>query len=144
MGLSFTIAASPRQRILSSESQKTHDHILLSQTGDSPNIEGQVPVFMYLRYRVTLLYPQALNSRFVAFYDSQGYGGGVRTRLHTGSRYRVFLSSGRIGFPDREQNVSRKLMARRPVTEPGDLLLRERPCRNHTPISTAATLTLTV
>jgi hypothetical protein len=46
-----------------------------------------------------------------------------------------------MGFPDREQNVSRKVTARRPVTEPGDLLLRERLCRNHTRISTAKTLT---
>jgi hypothetical protein len=30
------------------------------------------------------LYPQALGSRFVASYDSQGYGGGIRTRLDTG------------------------------------------------------------
>jgi hypothetical protein len=28
------------------------------------------------------LYPQALGSIFVSPYDSQGYGGGVRTRLH--------------------------------------------------------------
>jgi hypothetical protein len=30
------------------------------------------------------LYPQALCSLFVASYDSQGYGGSIRTRLHTG------------------------------------------------------------
>jgi hypothetical protein len=30
------------------------------------------------------LYPQALGSLFVASYDSQGYGGGIRPRLHTG------------------------------------------------------------
>jgi hypothetical protein len=29
-----------------SESRWTHDHILLSQIGDSPNLEGQVPVFI--------------------------------------------------------------------------------------------------
>jgi hypothetical protein len=27
---------------------------------------------------------QALGSLFVAFYGSQGYGGGIRTRLHAG------------------------------------------------------------
>jgi hypothetical protein len=32
------------------------------------------------------LYPHALGSLFVAFYDSQGYGGGIRNRLHTGRR----------------------------------------------------------
>jgi hypothetical protein len=30
------------------------------------------------------LYPQAPGSIFVAFYDSQGYGGGILTCLHTG------------------------------------------------------------
>jgi hypothetical protein len=30
------------------------------------------------------LYPRALGSLFVASYDSQGYGGGILTRLHTG------------------------------------------------------------
>jgi hypothetical protein len=34
--------------------------------------------------RVAELYPQAAGSLFVAFYDSQGYGGGIRTRLHMG------------------------------------------------------------
>jgi hypothetical protein len=29
------------------------------------------------------LYPQALGSLFVAYYDSQGYGGGIRPPLHT-------------------------------------------------------------
>jgi hypothetical protein len=32
--------------ILRSESRGTHDHILLSQIRDSPNLEGQVPVFI--------------------------------------------------------------------------------------------------
>jgi hypothetical protein len=36
------------------------------------------------RNRVAQLYPQALGSLFVASYDSQGYGGGIRTRLHAG------------------------------------------------------------
>jgi hypothetical protein len=30
-------------------------------------------------------YSQALGSLFIASYDSQGYGGGIRTRIHTGS-----------------------------------------------------------
>jgi hypothetical protein len=58
MGLSFTIAAGPRQRILKFESRGTHDHILLSQIRDSPNLEGQVTVFISLRNRVARLYPQ--------------------------------------------------------------------------------------
>jgi hypothetical protein len=71
--------------ILGSESRGNRDHILLSQIRDSPNLEGQVPVFISPRNRVAQLYPQALGSLFVASYDSQGYGGGIRTRLHAGS-----------------------------------------------------------
>jgi hypothetical protein len=37
---------------------------------------------------VAQLYLQALGSLFVASYDSQGYGGGIRPRLHTGSLYK--------------------------------------------------------
>jgi hypothetical protein len=33
---------------------------------------------------VAQFYPQAPGSLFVAFYDSQGYGGDILTRLHTG------------------------------------------------------------
>jgi hypothetical protein len=68
--------------VLGSESRGTHDHILLSQIRDSRNLEGQVPVFIYPRNRVVQLYPQALGCLFVASYDSHGYSGGIRTRLH--------------------------------------------------------------
>jgi hypothetical protein len=37
--------------ILGSVFHETHDHILLSQIRDSPNLEGQVPVFISLRNR---------------------------------------------------------------------------------------------
>jgi hypothetical protein len=67
--------------IIRSESCGTHDHILLSQIRDSPNLEGQVPVLIS-RNRVARLYPPALGSLFVAFYYSQGYGGAIRPRLH--------------------------------------------------------------
>jgi hypothetical protein len=70
--------------ILRSVSRRTRDHILLSQIRDSPNLEGQVPVFIYPRNRVAQLYPQALGSLFVASYDSQDYGGGILARLHAG------------------------------------------------------------
>jgi hypothetical protein len=76
-GLSFTIADGPCQL-------GTHDHILLSQIRDSPNLEGQVPVFISPRNRVAQLYPQAFGSLFVASYDSQGYGGGIRTCFNAG------------------------------------------------------------
>jgi hypothetical protein len=67
-----------------SESRGTRDHILLSQIQDSPNLEGQVPIFIHPRNRVGQLYPQALGSHFVASYDSQGYDRGIRTHLHAG------------------------------------------------------------
>jgi hypothetical protein len=51
----------------------TLDH-LLSQIRDSPNLEGQVPVFISPRNRVAQLYPQLLGSLFVASHDLQGYG----------------------------------------------------------------------
>jgi hypothetical protein len=46
--------------ILRSESRGTHNHILLSQVRESPNLEGQVPVFISRRNRVAQLYPQVL------------------------------------------------------------------------------------
>jgi hypothetical protein len=63
--------------ILTSESRGTHC-ILLSQIRDFANLDGQVPAFISSRKNV------ALRSLFVASYDSQGYGGGIRPRLHTG------------------------------------------------------------
>jgi hypothetical protein len=69
--------------ILRSESRGTHDHILLSRIRDSPNL--QVPIFIYPGNSVALLYPHALGSIFVAHYDSLGYGGGIRPRLHKGT-----------------------------------------------------------
>jgi hypothetical protein len=82
--LSFTIAAGPRQRILCSGCHGTHDHILLSQIRDFLNLEGHVPVFTSPRNRVAQVYSLALGSLSFASYNSQGYGGGIRTRLHTG------------------------------------------------------------
>jgi hypothetical protein len=69
--------------ILRSESRGTHDHILLSQIWDYPNLEGQDPLFISHRNNVGWLYPQALVSLFVASYDSQDCGGGIRPRLYT-------------------------------------------------------------
>jgi hypothetical protein len=50
--------------ILRSESCGTDDHILLPQIRDSPNLEGQVPVFISPRNRVSRLYPQTLGGEF--------------------------------------------------------------------------------
>jgi hypothetical protein len=69
--------------IFRSESLGAHNHILLPQIQDSPNLD-QVSVFIFPRNRVAQLYPQALDFLFVASYDSQGYGGGIRTLLHAG------------------------------------------------------------
>jgi hypothetical protein len=57
---------------------------------------------------VVQLYLQALGFLFVASYDSQGYGGGIRTRLHEGKiltkikvkvtlRLAVYRQSVRLG-----------------------------------------------
>jgi hypothetical protein len=54
---------------------------------DSPNLEGQAPVFISPRNRVAQIYPQALGSLSVASYDSQGYGGGILSRLHMGDSW---------------------------------------------------------
>jgi hypothetical protein len=69
--------------VFGSESSGTHNHILLSQIWDSPNLEGQVPVFTSPTNSYARLYPQAMGWLFVVSYDSQGYGGGIRTRLHS-------------------------------------------------------------
>jgi hypothetical protein len=70
--------------ILRSESSRSHDHILLSEIRDCSNLEGQVLVFISHRNRVAHLYPPALGSLFIIFYDLLGYGGGIRTCLHAG------------------------------------------------------------
>jgi hypothetical protein len=46
----------------------------------TPNLEDQVSVYKFPSDRVA----QAPGSLFVAFYDLQGYGGGILTRRHTG------------------------------------------------------------
>jgi hypothetical protein len=47
--------------ILWSEIRWTHDHILLSQIWDSPNLEGQVPTVLSIRNRMAQSYPQKLS-----------------------------------------------------------------------------------
>jgi hypothetical protein len=44
-------------------------------------MDGQVPVFISPRNRVAQLYSRTLGSLYVAFDDSQGYGGGILTRI---------------------------------------------------------------
>jgi hypothetical protein len=93
-GLSFTIAAGPRQRSQSRVRIPLDSwHILLSQILDSPNLEGHIPVFISPRNRVAQLYPQALDSLLVASYNSQGYCGGIRIRFHAGYNMCQYNSS---------------------------------------------------
>jgi hypothetical protein len=79
------LLALARAVIFGSKPRGTRDHILLPQIQHSPNMEGQVPVFISPRNRVAQSFSRALGSLFVASDDSQGYGGGIPTRLHTDS-----------------------------------------------------------
>jgi hypothetical protein len=56
--------------VLKSDSRGTQDPILLPQIRDSPNLEGQVPVFISPRNRVARLFPLVRVSLFVASYYS--------------------------------------------------------------------------
>jgi hypothetical protein len=80
--------------ILRSESRGTHDHVLFSQIRDSTNLDDQAPVFVSRRK----LYPQVVGSVFITSYDSQGYGGGIRTRLHTALLYGVDIKYLKYDF----------------------------------------------
>jgi hypothetical protein len=48
------------------------------------NIEDQVSVFMPLSHRISQLCPKTPLSLFIPSYDLQGYGGDIKTYLHTG------------------------------------------------------------
>jgi hypothetical protein len=65
------------------ESCRTHTHTLLSLLR-LPQPAGPGPRIYIPRNRVVQLYPWALGSLFVTSYDSQGYGGGILSRFHTG------------------------------------------------------------
>jgi hypothetical protein len=51
--------------IIGFESRGTRDHIFLSQIRDSPNLKGQVPVFIFTRNRVAQLYPPGTEFPFL-------------------------------------------------------------------------------
>jgi hypothetical protein len=76
---------------LRSKSHRTHDNILLSHlrpyftvSYEAPTtLRFQLPIIISPRKMVALLYPRALDPLFVASYNSQGYGGGILTRLYT-------------------------------------------------------------
>jgi hypothetical protein len=62
----------------------------LAQSFSAPSPAGLMTIFYCLRFETPLTWrarsriyiPQLLGSLFVATYYSQGYGGGIRTRLH--------------------------------------------------------------
>jgi hypothetical protein len=70
------------------------------------HLEGQVPTFISLGNRAAQLYPQALCSLFAASYYSQGYGAGIRTRLHTGKSEIWFTIGSYISPARTEQKTS--------------------------------------
>jgi hypothetical protein len=85
MGLSFTIAAGLRQR----------NHFRVRVTRDSwpyftlsdsrlPQPGGAGPRTYIPQDQGSPILPLGTGFLFVASYDSQGYGGGIRTRLHKG------------------------------------------------------------
>jgi hypothetical protein len=78
MGLSLLLALTTVVS-LRSEFHGTHEHILLSQIRDSPNLKDKVPIFITPRNRMAQFNAQALSSIFVSSYDSQSYGGDIRT-----------------------------------------------------------------
>jgi hypothetical protein len=66
----------------------------LSTLRPTSNLEDQVSVFLSPNDTVAQLHPQTLSFLSIAFYNSQGYGGNILTRLHTGIEfylaYRIF------------------------------------------------------
>jgi hypothetical protein len=57
---------------------------------------GLAPIFYCLRFETSL---------FVASYDSQGHGGGIRPRLHTGYAYSWFNCPYKSVYTDRVENT---------------------------------------
>jgi hypothetical protein len=69
---------------LGSESPRTQDHILFSQFLRLPSPAGPGPcIYIPQEQGGPVIYPQVMGSLFIASYNSQGYGGGILTHLHT-------------------------------------------------------------
>jgi hypothetical protein len=60
--------------------------LVLASAVPLESLEDQVPIFISPRNRVAQIYPRALGSLSVASSDSQGYGGGILSRLHMGNK----------------------------------------------------------
>jgi hypothetical protein len=87
MGLSFTIVAGLRQRSHSLVPVPRDSWRYFTASGWRLPQPGGLGPCIYIPPPPNTgaqLQPQALDSLFVALYDSQGHGGGIRTRLHTG------------------------------------------------------------
>jgi hypothetical protein len=69
--------------ILRSESRGTHDHILLSQIQTPPTWRPGPRIYIPQEQDGPIVPPDSFSFLFVASYDSQGYRGGLRPRLHT-------------------------------------------------------------
>jgi hypothetical protein len=91
--------------ILGSEPCGTHDCVLLSQIRDSPNIEGQVPVFISPKNRVAQLYHQTLVKVKVKvtlrLMVSQSVSLGVKPHLGLMTRYLLLFDSYGLVFVGR-------------------------------------------
>jgi hypothetical protein len=89
-----------------SESCRTHNHTLYCLIWDSPNLEGQVPVFISPRNRLAQLCPRALGSLYITSCDSQGYGGGILTLpQHGGPGPRICIPQEQDGPVQSESHV---------------------------------------
>jgi hypothetical protein len=85
MSVSFKIAAGPRQRI-HSQVRVPRDlwpHLTVSDSR-LPHPGGPGPRIYIPQEQGGPVIPPGTGFLFVASYDSQGYGGGIRPRLHTG------------------------------------------------------------
>jgi hypothetical protein len=72
-------------------------YILLSQIWDSPNLEGQVPIFIFPRNRVAQFYPQALGCYIrVLCYDRWSVSQSVSTHLGLMTRFLIPYDSCRF------------------------------------------------
>jgi hypothetical protein len=69
--------------ILELESQGNYDHFYCLRF-ETPPTRREFPVFMSHRKRLAQLYVQELSTLSIVSYDPQGYGRGIRTRLHAG------------------------------------------------------------
>jgi hypothetical protein len=98
-GLSFTIFAGLR-RCSHSRARVPRDpwpYFTVSDSRLPQTWRDRSPIYTPTRNRVAQLYPQTLGSLFVASCNSQGYGGGIRTRLHTGVKDRRVDGSRKSG-----------------------------------------------